>query len=57
MVGEPIVDQSSPVETYIVPDNNIPGLLCMDYLVGWNKCVVECVQEYEETGSVVGAND
>lgn len=57
MVDEPGADQSSPVETYVVPDNNVPGLLCVIYLVWWNEDVVECVQECEETGSVVGAKD
>jgi hypothetical protein len=27
MVGEPVPDQNSPMETNIIPDNNKPGLL------------------------------
>ena len=57
MVGEPGAHQSSPVETYVVPDNNVPGLLCIIWLVWWYYRVVECVQECEETCSVVGAKD
>lgn len=45
VVDEPGADQSSPLETYVVPDNNVPGLLCVIYLVWWNEDVVECVQE------------
>ena len=41
MVGEPVADQSSPMETNIIPDNNKPGLL-------WSvlySCIVKCIQK------------
>ena len=41
MVGEPVADQSSPMETNIIPDNNKPGLL-------WSvlySCIMKCIQK------------
>ena len=32
--SEPVTNQSSPVETYVVPNDNIPEL------IWWNECVV-----------------
>ena len=32
--SEPVTNQSSPVETYVVPNDNVPELLW------WNECVV-----------------
>ena len=48
-----LMNQVRTRATYVVPDNNVPGLLC----IIWHYNVVECVQECEETGSVVGAKD
>ena len=41
MVGEPVADQGSPMETNIMPDNNKPGPL-------WSvlySCIVKCIQK------------
>ena len=40
VVDEPVVDQSSPVETCIVPDDNVPGLLWAIHLLGWSENIV-----------------
>lgn len=38
--SEPVTNQSSPVETYVVPNDNVPELLWAIYLIWWNECVV-----------------
>ena len=38
--SEPVMNQSSPVETYIVPNDNVPEL------IWWNECVVSGVQVF-----------
>lgn len=51
MTCEPIADDSSPVETNIVSDDNVPELLCP--LVIRNESVVEGVQKGDNVCSVV----
>lgn len=53
--SEPVTNQSSPVETYLVPNDNVPELLWAIYLIWWNECVVQGVQECDQMGGVVGA--
>ena len=53
MVDEPVPDQSSPMETDIIPDDNKLGLL-------WpimNYCFMKCVQKVNNEGCVVGTED
>ena len=50
MVDEPVSDQSSPMGTDIIPEDNKLGLLwpVLDY------CVMKCVQKVNNEGCVVG---
>ena len=52
-VGEPVPDQSSPMETDIIPEDNKLGLLwpVLDF------CVMKCVQKANNEGCVVGTED
>ena len=53
MVGEPVPDQSSLMETDIIPDDNKLGLLwpVLDY------CFMKCVQKVNNEDCVVGTED
>ena len=53
MVNEPIADQSSRVEIYIVPDGNKPGLLWPIPLVIGNEDIRQGVKEGDNVGSIV----
>ncbi|CAL8278782.1 unnamed protein product [Merluccius merluccius] len=43
VVREPYVDQSSQVETYIIPNDNVVGLLWSLFL--WGDEDIECIKE------------
>ena len=53
-VDERVADQSCPVESHVVPDEDIPGLLWSTPLLGWSEDAMQCVQETDEKSSVVG---
>ena len=53
MVGEPVLDQSSLIETDIIQDDNKLGLLwpILDY------CYMKCLQKANNEGCVVETED
>ena len=49
MVGEPVPDKNSLMETNIIPDNNEPGLWSVLF-----SCIMKCIQKYDDVLGFVG---
>ena len=55
MGSEPVMNHSSSMETYIIPNHNMSELFWTMDLIRGNEYVVEDVHECDQTGSVVWA--
>lgn len=51
---EPLTYKQSPVETHIVPDDNIINSLWIISVIWWNKLFVEVIKEGQQQVCVIG---